>query len=162
MEAQGLRSAAPAGVVVAQNRGSPTAPARLTLARARSCPLAGWPGVFPWIRRSRLDIDKWLTEGEPNTAPLLHMQGHPFVRAGLRGGCNRGWQTGGLAEGVERTSDDRHLRPPRHSSGLLSLCDHPRRRRQRRRGRRRDREAAARRRDRQHRYAAAWLTVNLL
>lgn len=86
----------PAGVVAAQNRGSPTAPARLTLARARSCPLAGWPGVFPWIRRSRLDIDKWLTEGEPNTALLLHMQGHPFVRAASGKGASR--------EGVEESA----------------------------------------------------------
>lgn len=54
----------------------------LALARTRT---PGWPGVLPWIRRSRLDIDKWLAEGEPNTALLLHMQGHPFVRTWARG-----------------------------------------------------------------------------
>lgn len=54
----------------------------LVLARTRT---PGWPGVLLWIRRSRLDIDKWLAEGEPNTAPLLHMQGHPFVRTWARG-----------------------------------------------------------------------------
>ncbi|KYN21620.1 hypothetical protein ALC57_05996 [Trachymyrmex cornetzi] len=54
----------------------------LALARTRT---PGWPGVLPWIRRSRLDIDKWLAEGEPNTTLLLHMQGHPFVRTWVRG-----------------------------------------------------------------------------
>lgn len=54
----------------------------LVLARTRT---PGRPGVLLWIRRSRLDIDKWLAEGEPNTAPLLHMQGHPFVRTWARG-----------------------------------------------------------------------------
>ncbi|EFN67601.1 hypothetical protein EAG_16283 [Camponotus floridanus] len=55
----------------------------LVLARTRT---PGWPGVLLWIRRSRLDIDKWLAEGEPNTAPLLHMQGHPFVPTKWRRG----------------------------------------------------------------------------
>ncbi|KYQ58132.1 hypothetical protein ALC60_02864, partial [Trachymyrmex zeteki] len=54
----------------------------LALARTRT---PGCPGVLPWIRRSRLDIDKWLAEGEPNTTLLLHMQGHPFVRTWVRG-----------------------------------------------------------------------------
>lgn len=64
----------------------------LVLARTRT---PGWPGVLLWIRRSRLDIDKWLAEGEPNTAPLLHMQGHPFVRTWARGkerGRRRRWR----------------------------------------------------------------------
>lgn len=64
----------------------------LVLARTRT---PGWPGVLLWIRRSRLDIDKWLAEGEPNTAPLLHMQGHPFVRTWARGkerGRRRWWR----------------------------------------------------------------------
>jgi len=57
---------------------------RRSLVPARTC-TPGWPGVLPWKQRSRLDIDKWLAEGELNTAPLLHMQGHPFVRTWARG-----------------------------------------------------------------------------
>lgn len=87
VEARGLRSAGGGGSR-AKPEGRPRLRSARSLARARSLAYAaiGWPGVFPWIRRSRLDIDKWLTEGEPNTAPLLHMQGHPFVRAGVRRG----------------------------------------------------------------------------
>ncbi|KYN37213.1 hypothetical protein ALC56_09004 [Trachymyrmex septentrionalis] len=68
------------GVVVEANPG--IAFRQRGLARTRT---PGWPGVLPWIRRSRLDIDKWLAEGEPNTTLLLHMQGHPFVRTWVRG-----------------------------------------------------------------------------
>lgn len=113
VETRGLRSAD--GVVVAQNRGSPTAPVARSLARPRPRgPLArtagDWPGVFPWIRRSRLDIDKWLTEGEPNTAPLLHMQGHPFVRAGVarRGLARTTGTEGGGGTGTRKNQ----RRPP--------------------------------------------------
>lgn len=124
VEARGLRSASGGGSR-AKPEGRPRPRSARSLARARSLAYAaiGWPGVFPWIRRSRLDIDKWLTEGEPNTAPLLHMQGHPFVRAGVRRGR---WTLADEERNTdgENADDDRFLRPLRRltNSRLSPIC----------------------------------------
>lgn len=107
----------------AKPEGRPRLRSARSLARARSLAYAaaGWPGVFPWIRRSRLDIDKWLTEGEPNTAPLLHMQGHPFVRAGVGWGGKRTVEKEGGVEGVATTTAGHDRRVARDILARFSL-----------------------------------------
>lgn len=55
---------------------------------ARSACLPRFAGVLPWIRRSRLDIDKWLSRGVSRTQRRFYICRDTHLSVTSRGGMN--------------------------------------------------------------------------